>query len=85
MENDRTLDSLLDEYLLETKPELWHARPVLSQSQWAVFNGLVSRLEDDNHVVLAGYLKTNSFTANAGGTFRPSQTQIKTPKSKLDL
>lgn len=54
MENDRTLDSLLDEYLLETKPELWHARPVLSQSQWAVFNGLVSRLEDDDHVVLAG-------------------------------
>jgi hypothetical protein len=54
MENDRSLDSLLDEYFLETKPELWHPRPVLSQNQWAVFNGLVSRLEDDDHVVLAG-------------------------------
>lgn len=53
MENDRNLDSLLDQLALDCKPGDWHARPVLSESQWAVFHGLVSHLEDDEHVVLA--------------------------------
>lgn len=61
MDDDRNLDLLLDQLALETAPGYWHARPVLDENQWAVFQRLVNYLDDDEHIVLAGCALTAFF------------------------
>ncbi|WP_157538964.1 DUF2726 domain-containing protein [Hydrogenophaga flava] len=54
MSDEKFLDRLLDRLTLECTPGSWAPRPVLSEDQWSVFKRLVSCLDDDEHVVLAG-------------------------------